>query len=44
MKFEWIKYGIIFGFLKERGNLVIYLGPLLIHFEYHAKSSNKTTK
>lgn len=30
MKIELIKYGIIFGFLKEKNHLVIYLGPLLI--------------
>lgn len=32
MKIQLIKYGLIFGFLKERGNLVIYLGPFLIAF------------
>ncbi len=34
MKIELIKYGLIFGFLKERGNFVIYLGPFLIAFLY----------
>ena len=32
MTFHFIKYGMIFGFLKEEGNLVIYLGPFLIAF------------
>ena len=32
MKIELIKYGIIFGILKEKGNLVVYLGPILIAF------------
>ena len=33
MKLKLIKYGLIFGFLKEKGNLVIYLGPFLIVFD-----------
>ena len=32
MKVDFIKYGLIFGFLKEKGNFVIYLGPVLIAF------------
>lgn len=32
MKIELTKWGLIFGFLKEKGNLVIYLGPFLIAF------------
>lgn len=30
MKLELIKYGFIIGFLKEKGNFVIYLGIFLI--------------
>lgn len=32
MEIKLIKYGLIIGFLKERGNFVIYLGPILIAF------------
>ena len=32
MIIEIIKYGLMFGFLKEKGNFVIYLGPILIAF------------
>lgn len=32
MKIELIKYGLVFGFLKEKGNFVVYLGPFLIVF------------
>lgn len=30
MKIQITKYGLIFGFLIEKGNWVIYLGPILI--------------
>lgn len=32
MKIKLIKWGFIVGFLKEKNNLVIYLGPILITF------------
>lgn len=27
---EIIRWGLLLGFLKERGNFVVYLGPFLI--------------
>jgi len=32
IKFEIIKYGAMFGFFKERGTFVVYLGPFMIIF------------
>lgn len=41
MIIEPIKYGLIFGFLKEKGNFVIYLGPFYIAFTWttHSRSN-----
>lgn len=36
MKVELIRYGFIVGFLKERGNFVVYLGVFLIAFRNYA--------
>lgn len=35
MKLELIKWGLIFGVLKEHGNFVVYLGPFLIAFTHY---------
>lgn len=43
IEFKLIKWGIIFGFLRERGNFVTYLGIFLIAFINYAKLFDKTT-